>query len=82
MIVQALEVLSVLMQEDDENVEVWYLMAVAFNNLQPPDRESARSAFYHPLFRSGACNICGAICFARLKSEPCPRWPDLREDSP
>lgn len=30
------------MQEDDENVEVWYLMAVAFNSLQPPDYESAR----------------------------------------
>lgn len=30
------------MQEDDENVEVWYLMAVAFNSLLPPDYESAR----------------------------------------
>lgn len=30
------------MQEDDENVEVWYLMAVAFTALQPPDYESAR----------------------------------------
>lgn len=30
------------MQEDDENVEVWYLMGVAFNSLQPPDFESAR----------------------------------------
>lgn len=30
------------MQEDDENVEVWYLMAVAFNGLRPPDYESAR----------------------------------------
>lgn len=30
------------MQEDDENVEVWYLMGVAFNRLRPPDYESAR----------------------------------------
>lgn len=39
---QGLQVLSGLMQEDDENVELWYLMAVAFNSLQPPDCESAR----------------------------------------
>lgn len=37
-----MEVLSDLMQEDDENVELWYLMAVAFKSLQPPDFESAR----------------------------------------
>lgn len=30
------------MQEDDENVELWYLTAVALNSLQPPDYESAR----------------------------------------
>ncbi|CAM9389606.1 unnamed protein product [Ectocarpus sp. 12 AP-2014] len=40
---KALQVLSGLMQEDDENVELWYLMAVAFNSLQPPDCESARA---------------------------------------
>lgn len=39
---QALEILGGLMQEDDENVELWYLMAVAFNGLNPPDYESAR----------------------------------------
>lgn len=33
------------MQEDDENVEVWYLMGVAFNSLQPPDLDSARYVF-------------------------------------
>eukprot|EP00903_Cladosiphon_okamuranus_P020008 g18379.t1 len=40
---KALQVLNGLMQEDDENVELWYLMAVAFNSLQPPDYESARA---------------------------------------
>ncbi|CAM9978209.1 unnamed protein product [Laminaria digitata] len=39
----ALQVLSGLMQEDDENVEVWYIMAIAFSGLQPPDYESARA---------------------------------------
>lgn len=38
------------MQEDDENVELWYLMAVAFNSLQPPDYESARCA-------CGTCSV-------------------------
>lgn len=41
-VVEALEILSGLMQEDDENVEVWYLTGVAFNRLRPPDYESAR----------------------------------------
>eukprot|EP00752_Nemacystus_decipiens_P004915 g4474.t1 len=40
---KALQVLNGLMQEDDENVELWYLMAVAFNSCQPPDSESARA---------------------------------------
>lgn len=45
---QALQVLSGLMQEDDENVELWYLMAVSFNSLQPPDCESARCVHTNP----------------------------------
>ena len=47
--IQALQVLSGLMQEDDENVELWYLMAVAFNSLESPDYESARYVSFNDL---------------------------------
>ncbi|CAM9905613.1 unnamed protein product [Pylaiella littoralis] len=40
---KALQVLNGVMEEDDENVELWYLTAVALNSLQPPDCESARA---------------------------------------
>lgn len=53
------------MQEDDENVELWYLMAVAFNSLQPPDYESARCACGHVSTKS-----CVAVEFVGC------RWPE------
>ncbi|CAM9281280.1 unnamed protein product [Discosporangium mesarthrocarpum] len=39
---KALQVLYGLMQEDDENVEVWYLLGVTFMRMSPAETESAR----------------------------------------
>ena len=38
----ALGLLSTLMREDDENVEIWFLMGVAFFQQTPPDLELSR----------------------------------------
>ncbi|CAM9181062.1 unnamed protein product [Chrysoparadoxa australica] len=38
----SLEILSQLLKEDDENIEIWYLMGVAFYRLEPPDLGFAR----------------------------------------
>lgn len=38
----AVELLSTLMQEDDENIEVWFLMGVALFQQAPPDLLSAK----------------------------------------
>lgn len=46
------------MQEDDENVEVWYLMAVSFSGLQPPDYESARWVWLMTLLETQTLKTC------------------------
>ena len=38
----ALSLLSGIMREDDENVEIWFLMGVAFYQQSPPDLELAK----------------------------------------
>lgn len=80
---QALQVLSGLMQEDDENVELWYLTAVALNSLQPPDYKSARCECGHvsTVFHTSvefvgyrAYAACRATCYSiHLLLWPCFR---------
>lgn len=41
----AMDVIADLLQQDDENLELWYMMGVASMSLQPPDLESGRFHF-------------------------------------
>ena len=40
----AMELVTSLLHDDDENIELWYIMGVAALSCQPPDTEGAR---YH-----------------------------------
>ena len=40
----AMTLITDLLHDDDENVEIWYMMGVASLSVSPPDTDSAR---YH-----------------------------------